>query len=259
MKKDKKPVLPTLLFICIVAAIFIANSMVSGKLDNIIPTHKRRAVFYENGRQMNITNESFSLPFFEVSDQNNILKPVTQREYDTISQCDFFRPLMEMIDREITVQARGHEELPDGIYRSMFFMTDESGHKKYYAIGSFMNDNTYKELMAAFTPEKGVELFICFDNIVYGRGVMIHPSTSSVLKDESSFNNSLKQTIIDEAVRYMNYIIRQGLTDISSELYFSTKSIMVEGNLCFIQDSASQVTVFYDWVNEKVVGFQKNK
>ena len=65
--------------------------------------------------------------------------------------------------------------------------------------------------------------------------------------------------IIDEAVSYMDHIIRQGLADISSELYFSTKSIMVEGNLCFVQDSASQVTVFYDWVNKKVAGFQVNK
>lgn len=252
MKKSIRALLPTILFVFIVAAILMINSIVSGKLHSLIPTYKGQSVHHKNNSQINITKDLFTYRDLMFDIKNIIFTDPTEQEYAAIWESDVLVSIMDAIGGEAGEVLVENGVLLQDIKYSIFVGFNESGEKKYYINQGYKgrDKRTVQELMVIFSIEGGVELFVfmdSMDNMASDRGEYT----------EVRLDNSLRRKLVRKAEEYVENFSDNGLIKDISELYFPTKYITSRRNICYIQDSQSQITVYYDIMSDKIVGFQR--
>lgn len=262
MKKDVKSIFPTIVFILTVAAVFAANSFISNKLYSIIPTYMEQPISHKNIRQIDINNDSFIYERLMFDTGDIKFSNPTEQEYrdilTDILESDWYAPLIKMTAKEmywtmywkIGNDKESFYKITNEMTGCIQIGTNEFGEDKYYLFQGYREDMGFLEgLLIAFSPEAGLEQFICLDNI----------EVSSKEYPEVELTNSLRQELADGAKKYVEFISDSGLIEHLPELYFPTDDITIEQNICYIQDSTTQLTVYYDTISDEFIGFRKNK
>ena len=260
MKRDLKSMFPTIVFVLVVAAIFAVNSFVSNKLYNIIPTYKEQPISYKDERQVNISNDSFVYEHLMFDMRDIKFSNPTEQEYKDILvymlESNRYISLINMIFKEIYWLPRDNEQL---FYEIAYGTTDyiqigtnERGEEKYYIFQGYTEDRGFIEeslVVFSFSIETGIEQFICMDD----------RRANSERYPKVELDNILKEELVEEAEKYVELITDSRIIEHLPELYFTTEHIAIERNICYIRDSASQLTVYYDTVSDRVIGFRKNR
>ena len=249
MKKNIKPRSATIIFVLTVFTVFLANRLFSFKLDSLIPTYKYESVIHKNTKDTNLKQEPFSRLDFIFNKENISFSKPKEKDYNEILKSEFYIPTMEMISRKITGLTEMDKDLKDRIYQSIQLGVNESGEQKYYIIYEYKENESIKNLIVEFAPKRGVQLFLCME-----RTKVNGSKYTKVILD-----NNFREKIISELVWEGWAIIQEKVTNSSlQELNFSTKNIISELNICYVQDNTSQFTFYYDMINESVIGFRKN-
>lgn len=249
MKNKIKMTFPNIVFTLIVMAVFSMNSFVSNKLDSFIPTYKEHVILHEDVKQLSINNDSFSYRYLLFDDKGVKFSAPEEKEYAAILKSDLYASLIKMIDKELGGVIKNDKKLLFEMQYNMVLGTDEHGEEKYYLYLGYDDRGLIKELLVAFNIDTGIEQYVCIDNI---GGIRYEYS-------EVELNNFVRQKLADKAKEYIELISDMGLIKPLPELYFPIKYITGDGSICYIQDSTSQLTVYYDTINERAIGFRRNK
>lgn len=257
MKRRIDTIIPNIVFALIVVAVLVGNSFISNKLYNFIPNYNEQPIFYDNAKAKNINNDSFIYEHLMFDTENIRFSNPTEEEYERILTdilgADWYIALIEMVAKMMNwpIDDNDHlHKLANQMLEYMQIGIDEFGEKRYYIFQGHKTQRGFIEgLLVAFSTERGIEQFVYMDN----------REINNVKYFKVKLDDFLEWRLLEIAEEYVDYIVTQGFLEPLPGLYFSTKNITSEDHICYIQDVESRITIYYDIISDRPVGFRRNR